>query len=623
MIASVVLGLAAARDADAFSAQGRAWANRAGDPVIFRLHPDGSDDVADGSDLEAIRRAFVSWDNVACSYLEFVEGPWVEPRRVANDQTNRIFFAELEGEWVADQAGTLALTYTFYRVEDNTITDADIFVNGVNWRFTTTDGEIGQGTPAKVDLETVMFHEIGHFFGLDHSNDTTAAMFPSNNKPMQRGPALDDVQGICSLYSNGQPVPNPGSPTPNGAAVGSPCQASTDCASNRCVLDETINRTYCTALCDLANPAAACPTGYDCTPTQSGNYCLAPATVDELCDPCDQGSQCASGFCTAVPGVNANRGFCTRPCDPTPGQPQQCPDGYSCQGVLGAAGGACAPNSGVCNPVGRGGQNEPCYVNGQCKPGYTCVEYYQGSGLNFCYYACSAQSYLQSCTQGGGTRCDTVTSRDNAFACFSIANVGEPCIPEICDPTSFCAYDESAGVDSAICYRMCNSAADCGAQAQCQAFPGLPNLCIPLMGFKYEGESCTTDAECRSATCRTYGNNRLCTATCATTDANGCGRGLKCIPQVGSTNGLCWPEAYTPTNMEDPTRNITDPPPGFCACDYSTACDPDCDCDPECTTSCGCTTAERAEAPATPASAATPALLAALALVTAVLRRRR
>ena len=156
--------------------------------MSFVLSPAGTDDVSDGSDLEAVRRAFQTWQNVACSYLEFSEQAWSGQGTVQNDGINRVFWVENERDWPG-QSGTLALTYTFYSAAgEQTITDADMILNGVHWRWTTDENQVGQGTPAQLDVETVVFHEVGHFFGLNHSRDPSAAMFPSNNKLTQRGP---------------------------------------------------------------------------------------------------------------------------------------------------------------------------------------------------------------------------------------------------------------------------------------------------------------------------------------------------------------------------------------------------------------------------------------------------
>src|SRR5688500_3129051 len=136
-----ILLLLASAGALAFSTQGHRWPNPDGTPVPFELDPEGSDDVTDGTDLEAIRRAFMTWERVSCSYLRFEEQPWSGQRIIANDQRHRIFWAESMEEWTGNQ-GTLALTYTFYRLDgDMRITDADLVFNGVHWVWTTRDEE--------------------------------------------------------------------------------------------------------------------------------------------------------------------------------------------------------------------------------------------------------------------------------------------------------------------------------------------------------------------------------------------------------------------------------------------------------------------------------------------------
>lgn len=571
--------------ASAFSAQGYVWNPGASNVVSFQVHPSGSDDVSDGSELTRVRTAFNTWEEVACSFLKFQEVDWQDPRTVNNDSNNRIMWVEEESEWPG-QPGTLALTYTFYTVggTDRFIVDADMIVNGVNWTWTTVDAEVGEGTPAKVDVETVIFHEIGHFLGLDHSGDEEAAMFPSNNKLMQRGPATDDVRGICALYPNGQPVPGEGS---EGAPVGSPCQGGSNCASSICLDDELIGRTYCSAQCSPVNQD--CPSGYVCEDTQQyGGLCFAPSVVDELCDPCGSSEQCSTGLCVSVPNVNYNQPFCSRACDPTPGQPQQCPSGYQCVGSQQATSfvGSCVPSTGICDPVGKGGQNQACYANGSCKPGFRCSEYYPGAGLglNYCYAQCNAPG------SGCGierTVCTPLAGVMNTNICLTYAREGEPCIPEICDPNSaYCAWDDTAGLDSAICYRTCQGGQqDCAANHQCLAFEGLPPLCVPNDGFKPDGDACASDAECESNVCRTVGDVRLCTRACATTNLDDCVPGLRCLAGAGSEQGLCWPEQYTDPRSSDPSRG-TNIVGDYCACDTTSQCDSDCDCDPECE---GCT----------------------------------
>lgn len=583
--------------AAAFTTQGYKWQNQDGDPVTYRLQPDGAPGIGT-EDLAIIRRAFQSWQDVACAYLSFREEPWLEPRSVASDGVNRIFWSQSQNEWPADQKATIALTYTFYRTADRAIIDADIFSNAVTYQWTATDGGSG-GTI--VDLETVMFHEIGHFFGLDHSQDAAAAMFPSNNKPQQRGPATDDINGICALYSNGTAPPN--TPT-GGAAVGSPCRGTEDCAGRLCIEDPDLNLTYCSQQCSGAN-ASTCPLGYECAATSLGDICVAPVPADELCDQCSSGQQCASGLCLNVPGKNGFQPFCTRACDPTPGAAGQCPTGYECGVVFdqGLQGGVCAPTSGICNPKGKGGHGEPCFSNGTCKPQHLCVPFFPG-GPHFCYYECPYSARGNSCSDALPVVCTQLGDEsgdgedlDFHAICLDFAPVGRPCAPEACERGSICAWQDNETVDQAICYQLCNPANPCTANSQCIPDPGLGEnigYCQPNAGFLQLGASCQSADECESRLCSTFGNNRLCTQNCVETDMTSCPTGLVCVPNANMQQGFCWPRTILNTGAVDPTRPINPRVnPDVCACDTTNACDDDCDCDPECVGgACSCAAAD-------------------------------
>ena len=563
-----------------FSVQGPRWPNTESQPVPFTVSPAGSDDVSDGSDLAAVRSAFASWQDVECSFLSFEEQAWVEPGQVADDGVNRVYWEENEANWPGT-ADTLGLTFTFFlRSGEQPITDADMILNGIHWTWTTDANEVGQGpAPGNVDIETVVLHEAGHFFGLAHSQDPDSVMFATNNKPTQRSLDTDDVQGICALYSNGQPVPGG-----SGGAVGSPCTSGGDCTSQICVDDLNVGRAYCSQVC-VAGQTDACPVGFSCEAGGDGNsYCLAPIPVDELCDQCTNGNQCSSGLCVTVANVNDLQPFCSQTCDPTEGAPNTCPNGYRCEVArLGATFlGACVPNTGLCEPSGKGGQDELCFANGRCKPGHRCIEYFAGSGIFFCHADCAITQIGLSCGFPR-SRCDEVPRLMNTPACFTFANVGEPCIPEVCDPNrSFCAWDETVGIDSALCYQLCpNGASDCPANTQCQTFTGLPSLCVPNEGFKRDGDVCVSDAECESRTCRPFGTARLCTRACTAADAAACTPGLRCYTEPGDTSGFCGPQVLP--NPTDPPRDVRDlGDETYCPCDRTNSCDDNCGCDPEC-----------------------------------------
>ena len=175
----------------------------------------------------------------------------------------------------------------------------------------------------------------------------------------------------------------------------------------------------------------------------------------------------------------------------------------------------------------------------------------------------------------------------NTAACFTFATVGEPCVPEVCDDRSFCAWDENVGIDSALCYQRCpNGPSDCPANTQCLAFAGLPPLCVPNAGFKRDGDVCASDAECESQTCRFFGSGSLCTRPCDPAVADACTPGLRCEASAGGTF-YCAPVVIP--DPAEPPRVVNE---GYCGCDRTDECDDDCDCDPECGgTSCTCVVA--------------------------------
>jgi hypothetical protein len=568
-------------EVESFGFIGARWDLQPGQSLRYTLNPVGSEDIINGSEIDAIRSAFSSWTQVSCSYLTFEELAWTGAPSLGEDGQNRIYWIENAADWVTSE-GTLALTVTLSG-PGGQIIDADIVANGANYRWTTLASEVTPGTPPPgelpfVDVETVFVHEIGHFFGLAHSSDSQAVMFATVQEPVRRLPTTDDIRGICALYPNGEPAPGEGSGLPTGAN----CTTNTACASGVCVNDSLVGRSYCSEACLISNPSV-CPDDFTCEQTEAGAFCLAPV-VDDFCDQCSAGSQCATGLCVTVAFVNNTEPFCTVSCDPTDPNPEQCPPNFSCRLTQQGATqlGACAPNSGVCEPAGKGGKNESCFANGTCKSGLRCLDYFPGQndGLRYCYPICDVGQVGQSCGTDFSV-CDRSAQFPEAAVCFPVSGPRQPCIPEICQVGSLCLFDETLGVNSAICYQICDTNPSvCPANTQCVGFPGVRAVCVPNEGFKDLAEPCLADTECVSGLCRTYADAKLCTQPCATNASGECGPGLFCLPQTNSTQGLCWPRNSTPS--------VPPEVPPSCTCDTTNDCDPNCACDPECSDGCGC-----------------------------------
>ncbi|HEX7960335.1 MAG TPA: matrixin family metalloprotease [Terriglobales bacterium] len=183
-------------------------------PVQWRLNPDTSSAKISGDrdPADVITASFQTWLNAPNLALNVSRGPDTSlnsPNAV--DGVNLICFV-CTGDFSKDSQ-TLAVTLSFTAKnagEDDLhggrtkfagqLKDADILFNP-QVSFSTTQA----GPPANVsDLQTVATHEIGHFFGMDHSAVVRATMFPFA-PPIERTLSYDDVAGLSQIYPKAAP----------------------------------------------------------------------------------------------------------------------------------------------------------------------------------------------------------------------------------------------------------------------------------------------------------------------------------------------------------------------------------------------------------------------------------
>ena len=182
--------------------------------VPWELHDQGIATIPDVADLERIvQESFEPWLSADCASIDPVYagrnpvaavGPGGDPN---NFNGNLVLFAE-EG-W-PNAPRVQALTSVTYRVSNGEIVDADIHVNA---QFFTV-GEIAPGAsdPSLMDLQNTLTHEVGHFLGLDHTEEATftggsgewreATMFATAElgETKKRTIEADDLNGICAIY---------------------------------------------------------------------------------------------------------------------------------------------------------------------------------------------------------------------------------------------------------------------------------------------------------------------------------------------------------------------------------------------------------------------------------------
>jgi hypothetical protein len=184
-----------------------AWPGRC---VALGIDADGSEQV-DVDTIQALTaQAMSSWNAVRCEpsgeppsiELVALDGLVVCGRsEFASDSANANVLVFRDHAWPYDGSGReLASTTVRSRPAGGAIVDADIEINAT---MPLLVGETdGQGTIVGAhDLLSILTHELGHFLGLDHSNDPESIMqieLPARAVRTDLG--ADDVAGICAAY---------------------------------------------------------------------------------------------------------------------------------------------------------------------------------------------------------------------------------------------------------------------------------------------------------------------------------------------------------------------------------------------------------------------------------------
>jgi MYXO-CTERM domain-containing protein len=207
--------------------------------IPFRFNSRGSSQFDDDEQMrKVVRRAFKTWEAVDCdtgpTSVHFTELSDTTAKPVSGKAAPTdfgIYFRD--SGWPVTKGSnsedTLAQTHQAWQ-GPGTITGAAIEIDTQDQTFRLADGDDGE-----YDLQAVLTHEVGHYLGLDHSQQPGAIMHPNyceNQHPCQKSTdelrALgdDDKAAVCRLYPPSTPsAPKAGcsatgaSPSPWGWAV--------------------------------------------------------------------------------------------------------------------------------------------------------------------------------------------------------------------------------------------------------------------------------------------------------------------------------------------------------------------------------------------------------------------
>jgi Matrixin len=177
--------------------------------VRFKVSDSIQQWVSEAEALAALRKSFGKWNQVECpqggiSSLTVIpedERPPIRELEYAKDpclDQNVVFF-RTEGWPYRGIDGTLATTTVNFDPETGEIRDADIAINAAfNNLSTVTTGTIG------FDLESIVTHEAGHFFGLAHSKEDAIMAATYSKGDINRLLREDDRSGICAAFPPGR-----------------------------------------------------------------------------------------------------------------------------------------------------------------------------------------------------------------------------------------------------------------------------------------------------------------------------------------------------------------------------------------------------------------------------------
>ena len=185
-----------------------------GGPVQWNLNPNHGGNVSGNRPLaDAIQASFNTWSGAPNQALQVSRGP--DSSIASEDQSpngiNLICFTCSDSDFgsscgtVKDGTdNTLAVTITTAQDASSSnpgqLIKADILFNPcVNF---STDSPV-PATGSTQDLQVVATHEIGHFFGLDHSAVVRSMMFPSAGGLLTL--SYDDLAAISLLYPKAAP----------------------------------------------------------------------------------------------------------------------------------------------------------------------------------------------------------------------------------------------------------------------------------------------------------------------------------------------------------------------------------------------------------------------------------
>jgi hypothetical protein len=178
--------------------------------MAVAVTPPEETDIANIGPL--LQQAFASWVGVPCGTPPVVTVTGTSkalrattPKSLRAEPDNILVFIRSSSEWTRfrNSPTWIAITKIAHNPKTGEIVDADIEINDGGFKFSYS----GTPNPSEVDFLSMLTHEVGHFYGLDHSANDNATMYSTYASSPERAVAArtlteDDIGGICALYND-------------------------------------------------------------------------------------------------------------------------------------------------------------------------------------------------------------------------------------------------------------------------------------------------------------------------------------------------------------------------------------------------------------------------------------
>jgi len=189
--------------------------------IPFQYHPAGMESIPGMQEFTLFEDAMDLWNANPCTDVRLAldgvdDGCDISVFPGAEQNCIVVTFSGWAGAH-PDQIGAAMLTVLSYKPATGFLGDVDIDVNEELFDFG-LEGEV-EDPEDTVDYVFAVAHELGHVYGLDHSEVPESLMFSDGDIYLDdenpKGPQADDFAGVCAVYDRGiytcddSPTPEP------------------------------------------------------------------------------------------------------------------------------------------------------------------------------------------------------------------------------------------------------------------------------------------------------------------------------------------------------------------------------------------------------------------------------